>query len=358
MMFKIAVSGLGNVGRGLLRMWDQVAGWADANGIKIALVAALDSTGGLADVHGLDPKRVLREKERYKKLAESPASKKINAKYVIDAMKPDVFIDMTPTNVESEAPGFRDVLHALRSGSNVVVSSKNHLRSISAMEQVEALANEGNLVFLDGASVMGGTPVFEALGGLNADIKEARAILNGSTNYMLGRLESVDFDASLSDAIRLGYAEADYRYDTQGYDSALKVVGLCNRIFGKKIEMSSIKMYGIDGKHLGIEGIAGAQVRMLKERGKTIKLVCTIRKTNGRISASVGPEILDGNDPLAGVVGIDNAIEIKCMANMTEFRIFMAGPGSGGDVTASRVAGNLKIALEGMKRCRREKHKD
>jgi homoserine dehydrogenase len=358
MKVKIAVVGLGNVGRSLMQMWGQLELWASGIGADIFLIAALDSSGGIFSQKGINPSIVLREKVSFNEISRSKLSKKIDAKYVIEKLHPDILIDLTPTNVKDGEPGFSNVLCALNQGVNVIVSSKNHLRSIKAMQKVEKLAEKKHAMFLDGASVMGGTPVFEMFDGINSEIIEVRAILNGSTNYILCKLQETGFQSALNDAIKRGYAEADYEYDVKGYDSALKVVGLCNRIFNKKIGRTDVRLFGIDKSHLGIEGIDQPLIQKLKNEGKTIKLVCKISEEAGSIKASVGPEILSKTDSLANIDSINNAIEIKGKANNSELNLFLAGPGSGGDVTASRVAGNLKKMLKELKRCENAKHKD
>ena len=198
---------------------------------------------------------------------------------------------------------------------------------------------------------MGGIPVFEIMNGMNIKISSIRAILNGSSNYILGLLEKKQFNEALSEAMHMGYAEANYEYDIKGHDSALKAVGLCYRLFGRKISVGQVHLKGISAGHIGIEGIKSEYVRKLKKNRKSVKLICSIEREGDRIAASVAPTILDSNDQFAKIGGVDNAIEIKGKANGSEFSIFLSGPGAGGDATASRVAGNLKMALECLRRC-------
>ncbi len=353
MIIKVAVSGLGNVGRGLLGMWDQLAEWAGSNGVEPRLVAAVDSSAAVINADGIDASALLHNKLTKARLSEISGSKAIDAIKAIDETAPDVFVDMTPTNSTDGEPGMSCVMHALEAGACVVVSSKNHLRSVEAMDGVERLARQHSVAFFDGASVMGGVPVFELADGINAKIFGIRAILNGTSNYVLCQLESMEFDDAIASAIRLGYAEAEYGNDISGRDSALKAVGLCNRLLGAKIPVGEVKLSGIREGMLGIEGVDSELIRRTVARGRRIKLVCSIRRDGPAIRASVGPEFVDMADPLASVSGINNAIEIRGMANQSEISLFLSGPGAGGDVTASRVAADIKKAMRFIRASRR-----
>ena len=100
------------------------------------------------------------------------------------------------------------------------------------------------------AAVGGGIPVIktlrESLAG-NA-IQRVSGILNGTCNYILSRMETenLPFEVCLSEAQRLGYAEADPSFDIGGFDTAHKLAILASLAFGAKIDAGAVSVEGIE----------------------------------------------------------------------------------------------------------------
>src|ERR1700688_4002695 len=99
------------------------------------------------------------------------------------------------------------------------------------------------------ASVAGGIPIHTVLReGISGDrVIALYGILNGTSNYILTEIEKhgSSFDDVLSDAQRLGYAEADPSADVDGYDARSKLAILAALAFGEKITPSDIYTEGI-----------------------------------------------------------------------------------------------------------------
>ncbi|UCF49661.1 MAG: homoserine dehydrogenase, partial [Thermoplasmatales archaeon] len=153
--------------------------------------------------------------------------------------------------------------------------------------------------------VLSGTPAINlaklTLAGNN--ITAFKGILNGTTNYILTRMEEgMAYEDALKKAQDLGYAEADPTGDVEGLDALGKVVILTNVVLGKKITWQDVERRGIT--QITIEDIEKA-----KSEGKRWKLIGSSEiQKDGSVKAKVWPQKLPLNDPLAGVSEATNAL--------------------------------------------------
>jgi homoserine dehydrogenase len=155
---------------------------------------------------------------------------------------------------------------------------------------------------------MSGTPTLRmpltSLAG--NDISEIKGILNGTTNYILTKMEEgLSYETALKEAQQLGYAEADPTSDVEGYDAMYKVVILANVIMNIPLTKEDVVRKGIS--HLTPDDIQHA-----KAEGKRWKLLARAKKEGDHVIASVGAETIPLTDPLAGVSGATNAITYYC----------------------------------------------
>ncbi len=333
--------GLGHVGRALLRSWGRVRG-------DVKLVAAMDSRGGFADEGGLDPEAVGRRKSEgaYDQGTGGPAASRIRT------VCPDILIELSVTNVETGEPAIPDILAGLESGAHVVTSAKSHQRSREDVLRVTEAAARRGLFFLDHAAHLAGIPVTEMMAGVGMEVTRLEGVLNGTTNFMLQQIEDgAPFEAALADAIRRGFAERDFRYDVQGTDVGIKLVGLARRLMGRTLDLKEIQFYGIEAGRLGIEGIDPIFVRQRRLRGDKVKLFGEVAVGDGgTLRARVGPRAFAADDPFARIDGFKNAVAIQGVMNGTPMDLFLSGPGAGADETASRVLGNLNFLLDELRR--------
>jgi homoserine dehydrogenase len=58
----------------------------------------------------------------------------------------------------------------------------------------------------------------------------------------------------------------------------------------------------------GIRDVTGADVRDAVARNRRVRLVASASRQGGKVRARVEPELLDGQDPLAGLVDLNNAL--------------------------------------------------
>jgi homoserine dehydrogenase len=150
-----------------------------------------------------------------------------------------------------------------------------------------------------------------------------RGILNGTTNFMLERMEldNMEFDEALKLAQSLGYAESNPSSDVDGWDACAKVVIMANNILGSYITPDDVDVKGLSGVSL-------ADVKAARANGNRIKMIGSITyDESGKIVAKVSPEIVGPEDPLYSVKGVTNAISFETDTTET---VTVMGPGAGG----------------------------
>ena len=157
----------------------------------------------------------------------------------------DVFVELIGG---ADGVAFAAVKAALGRGVSVVSANKAMLAA-HGLELAALAEGSGAQLFFE-AAVGGGIPVIktlrESLAG-NA-IQRVSGILNGTCNYILSRMETerLPFEVCLSEAQRLGYAEADPSFDVGGFDTAHKLAILASLAFGAKIDAGAVSVEGIE----------------------------------------------------------------------------------------------------------------
>ena len=225
------------------------------------------------------------------------------------------------------------VLAALESGKPVVTANKE-LIAARGPELIRAAEAQGVPLLFE-AAVGGAIPIIRPLSESLAGEKIARVlgIVNGTTNFMLTLMteQGSGYGEALAEAKRLGYAEPDPTADVSGADAAAKTAILASLAFGTWI--------GIDDVHYeGIEGLQAADLSYASDLGYVVKLLAVAERTAGGACARVHPAMLPADHPLAPIRGATNAIFIE---GPSVDRLLFAGPGAGGDPTATAVLGDV-----------------
>ena len=175
-----------------------------------------------------------------------------------------------------------------------------------------------------------GIPIIEAL-------KEALAanrisclmgIINGTTNFILSKMaaEGVDFSTALTEAQRLGYAEADPAADLEGHDAARKIAILASIAFETRVSDDAVYRQGI-------QAVTADDIAYGRELGWTLKLLALARRHSETVEVRVHPTFLPNDHPLASVHGVSNAVFVQ---GYPVGETMFYGPGAG-DATASAV---------------------
>ena len=203
-------------------------------------------------------------------------------------------------------PAYTFVKKALQVGKSVSTSNKELVAKHGA--ELLALANEKNVNFLFEASVGGGIPIIRPLNqSLTADeIDEITGILNGTTNYMLTKMDTAgaDYDTVLKEAQDRGYAERHPEADVEGYDACRKIAILTSLAYGMQVDYEDIHTEGITH-------ITETDFKYAKAMNMGIKLLGTSRREEGGLFALVAPMMIAHDHPLYSVNDVFNAILVK-----------------------------------------------
>ena len=225
------------------------------------------------------------------------------------------------------------VLSALSVGKPVVTANKALLAEHGP--EIFGTAAESGVSVLFEAAVGGGIPLIRPLSESLAGerITQVLGIVNGTTNYMLHRMESegLGYSQVLEDAQRLGFAEADPSADVEGHDAAAKATILAGLAFGTWVPFDTVYREGIDG-------IDADDISYAASLGYSVKLLAIAEAIDGGVSVRVHPALVPLDHPLATVRGANNAVFVEGPAIG---QLFFMGPGAGGDPTATAALGDV-----------------
>lgn len=320
---RLAFIGFGNVAQGLTKiLLEQGENYAQKYGLNILISAITDPIKGNAfNPDGLSPADLLDVIQKPGGLKNLPGEQpEWDAMEMIQNSPTDVVVEMSYTNLQNGEPSTTYIAEALRRKKHVITTNKGPIAL--HYDQLSSIAHlHGVSIGVEG-TVMSGTPVLyvgrELLGG--ARIQRIQGILNGTTNYILTRMEAgSSYAEALAEAQSLGYAEADPTGDVEGFDAAAKVAILARLVLGISVPFTSIERQGITG--LTKDDIAAA-----RSQGQHWKLIGTIEKTGATLQARVRPECLPDDHPLARVTGATNALVYSTgyLGDVT-----LIGPGAG-----------------------------
>ena len=309
-MVKVAVLGYGTIGKGVVTVLQ-----TNADSIE-------KKTGRRIEV-----KRILDLRD----FPGDPNADKVVHDYEI--IRADEEIKVVVECMGGIEPAYSFVKSALLAGRSVATSNKELVARHGA--ELIALAKEKKCSFLFEASVGGGIPIIRPLlSCLTADrIEEISGILNGTTNFMLTKMEreGADFDDVLKEAQARGYAELHPEADIEGWDACRKIAILTSVAHEQQVDFEDIPTEGITA-------ITAEDIRYADLLGKTIKLIGWSQVRDGKVYAMVCPMMIEKNHPLAAVNDVYNAIFVH--GNMVD-NVMFYGKGAGSLPTASAVAADV-----------------
>ncbi len=327
---RIILVGLGALGQGLLTHLEaEQARLLNQYGLRIKIVAGLDTSGAVVQTGGIDPGALLTAKRSPAGLSSfqprfRPGRRALEIIHTVEA---DTIVEVTPTNILDGEPALSHIRGALKAGRHVVTANKGPI--VLAMDPLNELAREHGVLLRFSGTVGGGTPMLDLarLSLRGEPVTEIAGILNGTTNFILTRMaEGLGFDEALAEATRLGYAEANPAYDIEGTDAAIKLTILANWVMGAHLHVTDVVAHGI-------RGVTHADVERAQAQGRVIKLVA---RYDGK-RASVGPELLPREDAL-NVSGSLNAVTYT---TQNVGPVTLIGKGAGGPQTAAALLRDL-----------------
>ena len=252
----------------------------------------------------------------------------------------DSSIDVVAELMGGVEPAWDYLRTAIGNGKHIVTANKELLAKRG--EELFNLAEKHNRVILYEAAIAGGIPIIMPVKTILAGnrINKIQAILNGTTNYILTKMdaENASYEDVLKEAQTLGYAETDPTGDVEGFDTAYKITTLATIAFKSRVKYENVYREGIT--KIRKEDIANAN-----ELGYKIKLIANATiDENNNADVRVHPMLVPKDSMLAHINYVTNAVSIS---GHPIGNIVLSGPGAGEFPTASSVVGDiLAIAAE------------
>lgn len=237
-------------------------------------------------------------------------------------------------------PAFDLIKTAIKNGKHIVTANKELLAKHG--EELFNFAEENNKVVLYEAAIAGGIPLIMPIKTILAGnkITKIKAILNGTTNYILTKMDvqGASYTDVLKEAQGLGYAEADPTGDVEGFDAAYKITTLATIAFGKRIKIENVYREGITK-------ISPDDMKAANEMGYKIKLIASAElNEDSKADVRVHPMLVPKTKTLAHIDYVTNAVSLS---GHPVGDVTLSGPGAGEFPTASSVVGDiLAIASE------------
>ncbi|MBE5988370.1 MAG: homoserine dehydrogenase [Paenibacillaceae bacterium] len=316
-MMNVAVMGYGTIGSGVVEILEQ----------NKDIIAR--QTGDTVNV-----KYILDLRE----FPGTPIEKKIVHDFSVIEKDPEV--SMVIETMGGLNPAYPFVKASLQAGKHVATSNKALVAAYGT--ELLKIAEENQVNFLFEASVGGGIPIIRPLYTSLAgeQIEEITGILNGTTNYILTKMDKAGetFEEALSKAQELGYAERNPEADVEGHDTCRKIAILTALASGHEVNYEHIYTEGITN-------ITDVDFRYADALGTSVKLFGSSRISDQGVHAFVAPVMIGKDHPLYSVNDVYNGILVK--GNMLGTSMFY-GSGAGKLPTASAVVADIIEALKNL----------
>ncbi|MBY5420939.1 homoserine dehydrogenase [Rhizobium leguminosarum] len=291
---RVAIAGFGGVGRATASLLlSRRARYRQVYGVDIRLVAACGSRAGLSDDRGLGEDQI------------GALEDGLSGPAFIEASGADLLIEAGPSDFRTGGPGLGYIRSALSAGRDTIVVSKGALVH-SGIELRQLARRSGALLKLSGAAAAA-LPTIDLVDHSlkGCTVLKVEGILNATTNYLLDAMmtRGIGFDAALREAQLGGFAETDPRNDTEGWDTACKLLILANFGLDADLTMNDLTVEGI-------QSVSGERIEAWRREGLVPKLVGSLTRADGTFSAAVGIKAYPLSDPFANIRGKDKAIRI------------------------------------------------
>ncbi|MDV3427337.1 MAG: homoserine dehydrogenase [Bacillota bacterium] len=310
---KIAILGLGNVGKGVWKILQK-----NENEI-------MKRSGYEIEV----AKILVRDKNKSRDVEVPEGILTDNFEEILNDKEIKIVIEL----MGGAEPSKEYMLRSMKAKKHVVTANKLVLANWG--EELFKTSQQENVQFYYEASVGGGIPIIREINeSLTANrIKTIIGILNGTTNYILSKmtLDGMSYEKALKEAQEKGYAEADPTSDVEGYDVSYKLAIISSLAFGMKVHPDLIFREGINN-------INSIDIEYAKKFGYRIKLLAIAKERNNKLELRVHPALVPNNHPFANVNDSFNAIFIKGNAVGD---LMLIGRGAGDLPTGSAVVGDL-----------------
>ena len=303
---KIGLIGLGTVGSGVFKTL------SDFDNVEVVKIAVKNKN----------------KQRNIQNLDESIVTD--NAYEVVNNPEIDIVVEL----IGGTNPAFDLIKTAIQNGKHIVTANKELLAKHG--EELFNFAEQHNKVVLYEAAIAGGIPIIMPIKTILAGnkINKIEAILNGTTNYILTKMDvqHASYSDVLKEAQELGYAETDPTGDVEGFDAAYKITTLATLAFKKRVKIENVYKEGITK-------VRAEDMKAANDLGYKIKLIASAKlDEQGRADVRVHPMLISKKSTLAHIDYVTNAVSLT---GHPLGSITLSGPGAGEFPTASSVVGDI-----------------
>ena len=307
---KIAIAGIGTVGKGLLRILEVLGG--NASNIEVTAIASRRKVN--------IPNKTLFKKTQVFKDAEQ----------LLEYDNYDILVELIGGE---DGVAKKIVFNALKKKKYVVTANKALISKY--WKDLNKISNEMGVSIKFEAAVAGGVPIIKIINEFLVSNKISRiyGILNGTSNYILTKMltSNKKFSEILKDAQSLGYAESDPTFDIDGIDTAHKLSILCSLAFDTNCDLKYIKSEGIRNIEL-------SDLKYADSLGYKVKMLGISEQKGKEIKNYVFPCLVAKNNFIANVDDVYNGVVIE--SNFCK-KSFFQGEGAGSFPTATSVISDI-----------------
>ncbi len=281
-MHNLVLIGFGNVNRGLLELLETKRTELEALGIQFQITGVYSRRlGFIVNPNGLNVAALLANK-----ISSNPNIQNVTT--FLKAARATVLFEASSLEPFTGQPAIDHIRAALEQGAHAITANKGPI--VHAAAELEALARSKNIFFRYEATFMGGIPIYSLLRECLpvAKLLEFRGLPNSTSTVILEAWENgLSYEEGVRRAQDMGIAETDPSMDVDGWDSAVKIVGLANTIMQANLRLEDCQV-------TGIRSLSPEQVRTAKNQGKPYRLVATLERIGTTVTARVAPEQVDG----------------------------------------------------------------
>lgn len=333
---RLAITGFGNVGKGLATLLaEHDAEYEQTYGIRILLTGVADRGGAVVSHDGVDPREVLGAKESTGSVSGAPGGVAgLAGPDFLEKADAHVLVEAASTNFEDAEPGWSYIQDGIQRGMDVILASKGAL-VLHWPELMEAAGNRGVRVLFS-ATIGAPLPILELADRVlpGNKIQQIEGVVNATSNQILSSMaEGLSYEDGVKRAQEIGIAETDPTLDVDGWDAAAKAVIIANAVLGARLRLADVN-------RTGIRGIDRLELEEARLGGAAIKSVARVVREGGAVRAEVRPERRPLADPLGGLRNDEMGVVFQAhpLGAMTSTARSTAG---GGIVTALTVLRDL-----------------
>ncbi len=304
---RLALVGLGNVGRRFLRLLiERDDTLREKYGLAFSVHCVVDSSGVAVSDDGFDLARLLEHKGRGLKLRDLRGfDEALTLAGALDSVPCEILLEASPVDLDTGEPGLSNCRTGLERGLHLVLANKAPLALAQA--ELDRLAADAGVGMLYSATFCGGLPVLNIIRRdmVCGNVLGLRGIFNGTTNFILQEmLDGRGYADALRETQDRGIAEADPSLDVGGWDTAAKLVIAANSIADPMITLADVSVSGI-------EDVQADQLLQCRRDGSVLKLVASAERIDDEWRFRVEPTPVPIASFLGGCSGWEMAVEIE-----------------------------------------------